>query len=137
MMKTSTLAPVYLDRQLVGLMGDPRPLVSKIVVAGGKRPESVRVLVGRGPDDERGRPVALDTVIDRTADPTIPIYLTCVATSGLGKPGPSVSNLRAPDANAIPPQYVEFPGKASEPAMPGPLPPIDPDPSEPERPGHP
>src|ERR1041385_7428971 len=35
--KTPALATVYLDEEAVGLMGDPRPKVSKIVAAGGKR----------------------------------------------------------------------------------------------------
>lgn len=74
-MKTPALATIYLDNEAVGLMGDPKPRVSK-VVAGGKKPEAVRVLRAASPDDTRGKPVQLEDTIDRTAEPTKPIYLT-------------------------------------------------------------
>ena len=75
-MRTPALATVYLDNEAIGLMGDPTPRVSKIVAAGGKRPDSVQVLRALSPTDQRGKPVQLDDVIDRTAEPTRPIYLT-------------------------------------------------------------
>jgi len=124
-MKMPTLATVYLDNEPVGLMGDPRPLVSKIVVAGGKRPEAVQVLRTRSPDDAGGRPLALDETIDRTAEPTIPIYLVCVAR----RRGDLATNLPYPTREAIapvPPQYVDLDSPVPEPRMPGTLPPLGP-----------
>lgn len=121
--KMPTLATVYLDKEPVGLMGDPMPLVSKIVVAGGKRPDAVQVLRGRFADDERGRPLRLDETIDRTAEPTVPIYLVCVPK----RSGELATNLPAPpqaSSPGIPPQYVDV-GPGTEPRLPGTLPPLD------------
>lgn len=75
-MKTPALATVYLDNESIGLMGDPMPRVSKIVAAGGRRPESVQVLRAQSATDQRGTPLKLEDVIDRTAEPARPIYLT-------------------------------------------------------------
>ena len=79
-MKPAALSTVYLDNQRIGLMGDPRPVVAKIVAAGGRAPHAVQVLRSRSPDSA-GTPVQLDDVIDRTAEPTKAIYLTCKATT--------------------------------------------------------
>jgi hypothetical protein len=87
-MKTPTLATVYLDNEPVTLMGDPRPPVSKIVVAGGLRPEAVHVLRGRSAHDAHGHPVALGEIIDRTKEPTTPIYLRCVAKRAVAAGSP-------------------------------------------------
>lgn len=84
-MKTPALATVYLDNERIGLMGDPMPRVSKIVAAGGRHPESVQVLRAHSATDQRGKPVRLEDVIDRTAEPTRPIYLTSKPS---GKPAP-------------------------------------------------
>ena len=81
--KTPALATVYLDEEAVGLMGDPRPKVSKIVAAGGKRPESVQVLRGLSATDLRGKPLRLDDTIDRTVEPARPIYLTSKPLPGM------------------------------------------------------
>jgi hypothetical protein len=90
-MKTPALATVYLDNEAVGLMGDPRPLVAKVVAAAGKDPLAVRVLRGASPDDRAGTPVFLEDVIDRTAEPTKPIYLT-------SSPGAAEGARTSPDA---------------------------------------
>lgn len=97
-MKTPALATIYLDNQPVGLMGDPLPRVSKVVAAGGKRPESVQVLRALSATDLRGKPVRLEDVIDRTADPTRPIYLTSKPLPSTAAPPPG---RHAPPAVAI------------------------------------
>lgn len=97
-MKTPALATVYLDNASVGLMGDPRPLVSKIVVAGGKQPGSVQVLRSRSATDQKGKPVRMDEVIDRTAEPTQPIYLR-------SRPNPVDADKMASPSSV----YIEFP----------------------------
>jgi len=74
-MKTPALATVYLDDADVGLMGDPRPTVSKIVAAGGKHPGTVQVVRTQSSSDQKGRALRMDDVIDRTVEPTRPIYL--------------------------------------------------------------
>lgn len=95
-MKTPALATVYLDEEAIGLMGDPRPKVSKIVAASGKRPESVQVLRGLSATDLRGTPVRLDDTIDRTAEPTKPIYLTSKPLPGLADRAVAATNLFVP-----------------------------------------
>jgi hypothetical protein len=98
-MKTPALATVYLDNERVGLMGDPMPRVSKVVAALGKRPDSVHVLRVQSPHDLKGQPVGLEDVIDRTAEPTRPIYLTSkpkAPTAGAARAG-----MHAPPAVAI------------------------------------
>jgi hypothetical protein len=77
-MKTPTLAPVYLDNEPVSLMGDPKPQVSKVVAATGKRPEKFDIKLLTSESDTQGETVALDYVIDRTEEPAKAIYLTAV-----------------------------------------------------------
>jgi hypothetical protein len=78
-MKLPALATVFLDDAQVGLMGDPMPRVAKIVAATGREPQAVQVLRMKGPDDKQGTPMSLDDEIDRTAEPTVPIYLVSKA----------------------------------------------------------
>ncbi len=100
-MRTPALATVYLDNSPVGLMGDPAPRVSKVVAASGKHPDSVLVWRARSADDVRGKPVRLEDTIDRTAEPTIPIYLTSVPKSAsTTSTGRSVASAPLPDADA-------------------------------------
>lgn len=110
-MKTPALATVYLDNASVGLMGDPHPLVSKIVVAGGKHPGSVQVLRTQSATDQKGKPVRMDDVIDRTAEPTRPIYLR-------SRPNATAVDATGPLA-AAGSVYIEFP--SPEDAGPRPL----------------
>ena len=49
-MKTPALSTVYLDHERIGLMGDPRPPVAKIVAAAGLAID-VQVVRTRAPDD--------------------------------------------------------------------------------------
>lgn len=95
-MRTPALATVYLDNASVGLMGDPRPLVSKIVVAGGKHPGSVQVLRSRSATDTKGTPLRMDEVIDRTAEPTRAIYLRSRPSPAKVGPGPMRAADRRP-----------------------------------------
>ncbi len=124
--KLPTLATVYLDNEPVGLMGDPRPRVSKIVVAGGKRPELVQVLRARSANDPGGQPVGLEEVIDRTAEPTVAVYLTCVSRAPAR---PTPTNLpappRAPSTVGSAPE-VPVPMDGNEPRLPSPIAPLKP-----------
>lgn len=71
----ANLAPVFLDDTRVQLQGDPKPQVSKIVVAGGLQPDAVQVVRLRSQSDTEGRPLSLEDVIDRTAQSAAPVYL--------------------------------------------------------------
>ena len=91
------LAAVYFDNQRVSLKGDPKPLVSKIVVAAGKSVD-VKVLRGQAAQDTRGTPLAPTDVVDRTEAPTKAIWLTSgpsdpskakAAQSDVDKPAPA------------------------------------------------
>lgn len=102
-MKTPALATVYLDNASVGLMGDPRPTVSKIVVAGGKQPERVRVVRTPTSADQKGKPVGMEDIIDRTVAPTEPIYL---------RSRPNAISVDVPDRPVPAPGssvFIEFP----------------------------
>lgn len=82
-MRKERLSKVYLDDYPITLMGDEAtPPLSRIVRAGGKRPDDVDVLFLRSPSDAKGRPVGPEEVIDRAAEPTRPIYLRTVARGG-------------------------------------------------------
>lgn len=94
----ASLAPVYLDDTRVTLQGDPRPLVAKILQAGGQSAaEGVLVVRLREASGADGQPVALDDVVDREAAPT-PVYLRILKT---GQPGP---------VHPSPPRGVPAPG---------------------------
>src|SRR5688572_21823358 len=73
------LSRVYLDDYPVTLMGDESaPPLSRIVRAGGKRPDYVDVVLLASPHDRKGRPVESEEIIDRAAEPTRPIYLRTI-----------------------------------------------------------
>lgn len=125
-MKTPALATVYLDNAPIGLMGDPKPRVSKIVAAGGKRPEDLQVLRALSATDLRGKPVQLEDIIDRTAEPARPIYLTSKPTQfrssdpeapsdeGRSVEAPSIAvpgPLRGPAPTPEPPQPLSRPAR--------------------------
>jgi hypothetical protein len=77
------LSRVYLDGVPVTLMGDEAtPELSRIIRAGGKRPDRVDVVYLTSPADRQGRRVHVDEVIDRAAEPTRPIYLRTVPREG-------------------------------------------------------
>jgi hypothetical protein len=109
----SGLSTVYLDDFPVTLMGDEaRPPLSRIVLAGGKRPDRVEVRWLKSPFDPNGQAVGAEEIIDRTVEPTKPIYLRSVArpaakptTSTLAvAPLPALTDALIPEpANAQPP----------------------------------
>jgi hypothetical protein len=77
------LSRVYLDDVPITLMGDEAtPELSRIIRAGGKRPDRVDVVYLTSPADRKGRLVHSDEVIDRAAEPTRPIYLRTVPREG-------------------------------------------------------
>lgn len=81
-MKTPALATIYLDQARIDLMGDPRPHVFKVVIAAGKDPETLQVLRAAVPNDAHAVPVHAEEILDRTADPAQPIYLTSRPLAG-------------------------------------------------------
>lgn len=101
-MKTPSLATVYLDNEVVSLMGDPRPTVGKVVAASGKRPESVQVLRAMSATDLRGKPVPLEETLDRTTEPTQAIYLTCRARPKITGIPIDLPDLQEPTGSPIP-----------------------------------
>lgn len=96
---TERLSRVYLDNYPVTLMGDEAaPPLSRIVRAGGKRPDYVDVLLLASPSDMEGRPLAPEEVIDRSAEPTRPIYLRTIPHDVkpiyTARPGPDLPRLQ-------------------------------------------
>lgn len=78
------LAPVYLNNAPISLLGDEaRPPLSRIVLAGGQRPRDVEVQWLTSAKDTQGRPVAQEEIVDRTTDPTTPIYLRSIPKAKL------------------------------------------------------
>ncbi|HUR24442.1 MAG TPA: hypothetical protein VM327_00315 [Candidatus Thermoplasmatota archaeon] len=69
----ANLAPVYLDDQPITLQ-DAQPKVSAILSAGGK-PETTDVKWLQQPNTQ-GKALRSEEVLDRTTDPSKPIYLT-------------------------------------------------------------
>jgi hypothetical protein len=73
------LSKVYLDDSPVALpLDEAAPPLSRIVQAGGQRPDAIDVVLLASPSDKKGRLVEFDEVIDRAAEPTRPIYLRTV-----------------------------------------------------------
>ena len=101
-MKTPSLATVYLDNEVVSLMGDPCPSVGKVVAASGKRPESVQVLRAGSASDLRGKPVELEETLDRTSEPTKAIYLTCRARPKITGIPVELPDVEEPTGSPIP-----------------------------------
>ena len=121
------LSPVYLDNEPVEL-DDSKPLVAKIVAAGGKERDHVRIVRLNSRLDMEGSPLGLDDVIDRTE--VTPVYLKSIEStptpdSAPGAPGPHMPTPGDPGP-PLPP--APMPDKDPSPAPPGPLPPVDPDP---------
>jgi hypothetical protein len=113
----SQLSRVYFDGQPVTLMGDEAaPPLSRIIRAGGKAPKDVDVLYLTSPADSVGHIVGAEEIIDRSAEPTRPIYLRSVPKgsrkpihTALGDddwPSPVVPALPASQVAALPPKQV-------------------------------
>lgn len=76
-------SPVYLDDVPITLMGnEARPRLSRIVQAGGKRPDDVVVRWLMSSSDPTGRVLDPQEIIDRTVEPTQAIYLWSVSRPG-------------------------------------------------------
>lgn len=73
-MTTPNLAPLFLDDQPVPLT-DAKPQLHAILDAAGK-PEATQVQWLSSPSATKGRMLRAEEVVDRTAQPTKPIYLT-------------------------------------------------------------
>jgi len=82
-MNNEKIAKVYLDNQPISLL-DPRPMVSSILFSCGK-PESSTVQLLESRTDVKGKALRPEEVVDRTADPTKPIYLTSSAATKFGR----------------------------------------------------
>jgi hypothetical protein len=83
-MNTKNLAPVYLDNQPVSLQ-DPKPKVSAVLSALGK-PDATEVKWLQFQPGTQGKSMRSDEILDRTSEPSKPIYLTSAAwgPSGTG-----------------------------------------------------
>jgi hypothetical protein len=77
---TDNLAPVYLDNKPINLK-DPKPKVSAVLSAGGK-PEATDVKWLQFQPNSPGKTLRGEEVLDRTTDPSKPIYLTSMAKGG-------------------------------------------------------
>lgn len=77
------LASVYVNESRVGLQGDPKPKVAKIVKTAGQEPQMTQVFRLKERSDPKGTPLNLEEVIDRTKEQQ-DIYLRCVDKSGAG-----------------------------------------------------
>lgn len=75
-MNTDKLAKVYLDNEPVELV-DPKPKVTAILLASDK-PKDTSIQWLRSRSDPKGKTLLPEEVVDRTTEPTTPIYLTSV-----------------------------------------------------------
>ena len=73
-MTTDNLAPVFLDNKPVVLQ-DPKPKLSAIITASGKS-NVTNVKWLQFQPASQGKPLRPEEVLDRTSNPTMPIYLT-------------------------------------------------------------
>jgi type IV secretory pathway VirB10-like protein len=104
------LSRVYLDDYPITLMGDEAtPPLSRIIRAGGKRPDRVDVVYLTSPSDRSGRVVDPETIIDRTAEPTRPIYLRTVPRAIPIRTADRASDLSPPDAPSGPTSRAPMP----------------------------
>lgn len=114
------LSRVYLDDYPITLMGDEStPPLSRIIRAGGKWPDRVDVVYLTSPADKRGRRVDAEEIIDRTAEPTRPIYLRTV-------PKPVSPEVEKPVATADRPAPLTRPDPPSFLTSRDPMPNVDP-----------
>jgi hypothetical protein len=86
---TDNLAPVYLDNKPINLK-DPKPKVSAVLSAGGK-PETTDVKWLQFQPNTQGKSLRSEEVLDRTTDPSKPIYLTSTAKGGASAMDPMPS----------------------------------------------
>lgn len=77
---SSGLAPVFLDNKPISLE-DPKPKVSAILSASGQ-PETTDVKWLQFQPNTQGKALRGEEVLDRTADPSKPIYLTSTPKGG-------------------------------------------------------
>ena len=134
----SKLSRVYLDDLPVRLMGDEaRPHLSRIVRAGGKAPDQFDVRWLTSPSDPKGLALDPEEILDRTLEPTKPIYLRTVPrASDPGATGTGPPSARKPPRPAEARTVIDQLGADPDP-LPSPVPGILPDAldlSEPVRP---
>lgn len=85
-MTNDNLAPVFLDNKPIDLQ-DPKPKLSAIITASGKS-NVTNVKWLQFQPASQGKPLRPEEVLDRTSNPTMPIYLTSGArTQPAGAPG--------------------------------------------------
>lgn len=124
------LSKVYFDDKPVVLMGDEsRPRLSRIVRAGGKRPDHVDVLVLNSPADMIGQRVAPNEIIDRTAEPTKPIYLRSVPKARDAIVVPGQGGFERAKSGDVVPRILTKPAPDAPrdaPEVKGPMPNLDP-----------
>lgn len=86
-MNPETLAPIYLDNKAIALK-DPKPMVSAVLAASGREGVTqVRWLQAQS--STQGTLLRPDHTLDRTSEPTKPIYLTSVSTMAVKAPTPT------------------------------------------------
>lgn len=73
-MTNDNLAPVFLDNKPIDLQ-DPKPKLSAIISASGKS-NVTNVKWLQFQPGTQGKPLRPEEVLDRTSNPTMPIYLT-------------------------------------------------------------
>ena len=81
-MNNPKLAPLFLDDQPV-TMTDAKPKLDAILAAVGK-PDDTKVQWLTSPSGEKARELRPEEVVDRTAEPSKPIYLTSTGGKGTG-----------------------------------------------------
>ena len=124
------LSRVYLDDYPITLMGDEAtPPLSRIIRAGGKKPDRVDVVYLTSPSDRNGRVVDPETIIDRTAEPARPIYLrTIPRPAAPALAAGRIPDLSPPDAPSAPTSRAPMPNVDPVIAQLGGAPPAEPDP---------
>ena len=83
-MTNDNLAPVFLDNKPVSLK-DPKPKLSAILSASG-RPETTDVKWLQFQPNTPGKSLRSEEVLDRTTDPSKPIYLTSAPKTAVVPP---------------------------------------------------
>ncbi len=117
-MTTDNLAPVYLDNKPVSLQ-DPKPKVSAILSAGGKTGATDVKWLQFQPGTQ-GKSMRPEEVLDRTSEPSKPIYLTSAvkgpATATTGQVAKTAGGQAAAGAGTVKkfeedPRHIGTPGR--------------------------
>lgn len=76
--KQPELSPIFVNNDRVRLQGEAKPQVKQVVSTAGHDPNKTRVFRLKDQNDQEGTRMTIEEFIDRTEEPSNPVWLKCL-----------------------------------------------------------